>query len=259
MSDEKLVLYDVDGAVATITLNRPQAYNALTRGLHRELAAAFREAERSPAVRAVILTGAGRAFCSGQDLREFSFDGSLDLAAELRRSYNPLILRMRALGKPLVCAVNGPAAGAGMSLTLACDIRIAAAEARFATAFAKIGLIPDAGMTYFLPRIVGPARALELCMAAGELDAQAALAAGLVSAVHPAEELPAAARALAERLAAGPSLALSLMRRAFEFSQGASLEQALEYEAMAQQAAGQHPDFAEGVGAFREKRPARFS
>lgn len=258
MSDERLVLYAAEGGVATITLNRPQAYNALTRPLHRELFAAFREAERDAEVRAVILTGAGRAFCSGQDLRELTFDGSLDLAAELRGSYNPLILKIRALGKPVICAVNGPAAGAGMSLTLACDIRLAAAEARFATAFAKIGLIPDAGMTYFLPRIIGHARAVELCMAAGELDAQSALAAGLVSAVHPAEGLLGAARALAERLAAGPALALSLMRRAFDMSLGASLEQALEYEAMAQQSAGRHPDFAEGVTAFREKRPVRF-
>jgi len=259
MSDEKLVLYGAENGVATITLNRPGAYNALTRALHRELFAAFREAERDAAVRAVVLTGAGKAFCSGQDLREFSFDGSLDLAAELRKSYNPLILKMRGLGKPIVAAVNGPAAGAGMSLALACDIRLAAAGARFATAFARIGLIPDAGMTYFLPRIVGHARAVELCMTAGELDAEGALAAGLVSAVLPPEELPGAARGLAERLAAGPALATGLMRRAFEQSLGSSLEQALEYEAMAQRAAGAHADFAEGVAAFFEKRPARFS
>jgi 2-(1,2-epoxy-1,2-dihydrophenyl)acetyl-CoA isomerase len=227
MSDEKLVLYTVENQVATITLNRPQAYNALTRELHRALLAAFREAERDDGVRAVVLSGAGKAFCSGQDLREVPLDGSLDLGAELRASYNPLILKIRGLGKPVVCAVNGPAAGAGMSLTLACDIRLAAEGARFATAFVKIGLMPDAGMTYFLPRIVGHARALELCMTGGELDAPAALTAGLVSAVHPAEELPGAAQALAERLAGGPALALSLLRRAFDMSANASLSQML--------------------------------
>lgn len=258
MSTESIVLYAVADRIATITLNRPQAYNALTRPLHRELIAAFRQAARDEAVRAVILTGVGKAFSAGQDLREFSTDGSLSLAAALRESYNPLIVQMRGLGKPLIAAVNGPAAGAGMSLTLACDIRIAATTARFATAFVKIGLVPDAGMTYFLPRLIGHPRAVELCMTGGELDAATAHAWGLVSSLHEPEGLLDAARELAGRLAAGPSPALSLMRRGFDFSLDASLEQMLEYEAMAQEAAGHSPDFVEGIRAFLEKRPARF-
>ena len=255
---EQAVLYTVEGAVATITLNRPQFYNALTQALHRELFEAMRKAERDDAVRCVVLTGAGKAFCSGQDLNEIPTDGSFSLGDALRRSYNPLVQKMRGLGKPLIAAVNGVAAGAGMSLTLACDLRICVDHARFVTAFVKIGLIPDAGMTYFLPRLIGYPRALELCMSGGEIDAQTALQWGLANRVVSAEEFPTTVRAIAEQFAAGPRSALSLVRRAIDRSTNASLDEMLEFEAMAQEAMGRSPDLAEGIAAFKEKRRANF-
>jgi len=259
MSSDSTVLYDVSGEVATLTLNRPDVYNALNAQLHADLMAALRQAERDASVRAVLITGAGKAFCSGQDLREIAVDGAAELIGErLRASYNPLVMKLRGLAVPVIAAVNGVAAGAGMSLALACDLRVAGAGARFVNAFARIGLIPDCGMTYVLPRLIGQARAFELSALGGELDAPTALAWGLVNRVVPDDELLAAARALAEQLAHGPAKAISMLKRALQRSQDATLEEMLAYEAQAQQAVAAHPDFAEGVAAFREKRPARF-
>lgn len=259
MSAEATVLYEAADGVATLTMSRPEVYNALNARLHSDLMAALRTAERDAAVRAVILTGAGKAFCSGQDLREFPATGAADMIGErLRASYNPLVEKLRGIQKPVVAAVNGVAAGAGMSIALACDMRVAGEGSRFVNAFARIGLIPDCGMTYLLPRLVGQARAFELSALGGELDAATALQWGLVSRVVPDAELLPAARALAAQLAAGPALAISLIKRSLERSHGATLAEMLEYEAQAQQAAGAHPDFAEGVAAFREKRPASF-
>jgi 2-(1,2-epoxy-1,2-dihydrophenyl)acetyl-CoA isomerase len=259
MSDTPTVRYEVSDAIATITLNRPEVYNAFNAQLHRELIGALRQAERDPAVRCVVLTGAGKAFCSGQDLKEFGdVSKEIDIGARIRELYNPLIRKLRGMSLPVIAAVNGPAAGAGMSLALACDLRVAAEGARFSAAFVGIGLIPDSGMIYFLPRLVGHARAFELCATGAPVDAATALQWGLVNAVASAEEFPAAVRQLAERLAGGPATAIGLIKRALEMSQQAGLDEVLEYEAQAQQVAGASPDFPEGVAAFREKRRPRW-
>ncbi|MBX0329520.1 enoyl-CoA hydratase/isomerase family protein [Oscillochloris sp. ZM17-4] len=252
---EQTILYAADGPIATITLSRPEVYNALNAQLHRELMDALRQAERDPAVRCVVITGAGKAFCSGQDLREFADLGRLDIGARLRQSYNPLVNRIRGMGKPVVAAVNGPAVGAGMSLALACDFRVAAMSASFAAAFVNIGLIPDSGLTYFLPRLIGQSRALELCMTGAQVDASTAREWGLVNVLAADDDFPEAVRQFATTLADRPAQAISLIKRALEMSQYADLSQVLEYEAEAQVVAGAHPDFAEGVAAFREKRP----
>lgn len=254
------VLYAVSDSVATLTLHRPEVFNALNAQLHADLLAALQRAERDPQVRTVVITGAGKAFCSGQDLREFPAEGAAALIGQrLRQSYNPLVTRLRALPKPVIAAINGVAAGAGLSLALACDLRLAAESARLVVAFARIGLVPDCGMTYTLPRLIGQARAFELAARGGELDASTALQWGMLNRVVPDADLAEVARELAMELARGPSLAISLIKRSLEFSQHATLEAALNYEAMAQEAAGAHPDFTEGVAAFREKRPARFA
>jgi 2-(1,2-epoxy-1,2-dihydrophenyl)acetyl-CoA isomerase len=256
MDEETTVLYELTDGVATITLNRPQAYNAFTTVMHAELMAALKRAERDEAARCIVLTGAGKAFCSGQDLKDLAPDESFGVL--VRERYNPLILKLRGIPKPIVAAVNGVAAGAGMSLALACDLRVAVDTARFVAAFANVGLVPDSGLSYLLPRLIGPARALELCMTGGTLDAATAQAYGMINLVAPAEEFPAAVRQLAERLANGPATAIGLIKRSFELAASATLEQALDYEAQAQQVAGLGPEYAEGLRAFREKRPPKF-
>jgi 2-(1,2-epoxy-1,2-dihydrophenyl)acetyl-CoA isomerase len=256
MSEEKTVLYELGGGVATITLNRPQAYNAFTAQMHRDLADALKQVERDELVRCVVLIGAGKAFCSGQDLKDLAPGQSFGTL--VRERFNPLVLRLRAMPKPIIAAVNGVAAGAGMSLALACDLRVAVDTARFVAAFANVGLVPDTGMSYFLPRLIGPTRALELCMTGGTLDAATAYDYGMLNAVASADEFPAAVRQLAERLADGPARALGLIKRSLDLAQSTTLEQALDYEAQAQEVAGGGPEYAEGVQAFREKRQPRF-
>jgi 2-(1,2-epoxy-1,2-dihydrophenyl)acetyl-CoA isomerase len=256
MNEESTVLYELNDGVATITLNRPQAYNAFTLRMHAELIGALKQAERDEAARCIVLTGAGKAFCSGQDLKDLAPGESFGRL--VRGRYNPLVLRLRAIPKPIVAAVNGVAAGAGMSLALACDFRVAIDTARFVAAFANVGLVPDTGMSYFLPRLIGLTRALELCMTGGTLDAATAQSYGMLNAVASAEEFPAAVRKLAERLAHGPATALGLIKRSFDLSLGATLEQALDYEAQAQEVAGLSPEYAEGVLAFRDKRQPKF-
>ena len=250
---------DVEDAIATLTLDRPDALNSLTVPLKEELLRAFRELARNDAVRVVILTGAGRAFCAGQDLRERLEPDAAPLATEIRERYNPIILAMRGLEKPIVGAINGIAAGAGASLAFACDIRIAAEGASFLLAFGRVGLVPDSGATWFLPRLVGPAKAAELALTGEPLSAADAERFGLVVAVVPADELAGAARALASRLAAGAPRALGMTKRALDRATTSTLEESLEYEAWLQGIAGATADHAEGIAAFIEKRPPRFT
>ncbi len=247
----------VDG-IATITLDRPDALNALTVPMKQELLAALRSAERDRAVRAVILTGAGRAFCAGQDLRERLDPDAAPLGTELRERYNPIIRAMRSLEKPIVGAINGVAAGAGASLAFACDLRIAAEEASFALAFGRVGLIPDSGATWLLPRLVGGARAAQIALLNDPVSADAAFAMGLVTRVAASEGLGDAAREMAGRLAKGAPVAIALTKRALNAAWDRGLDSALEYEAFLQDLAGRTKDHAEGVAAFMEKRAPRF-
>jgi 2-(1,2-epoxy-1,2-dihydrophenyl)acetyl-CoA isomerase len=250
---------EVAGAVATITLDRPDALNALTIELKEALLAAFGQVAADPAVRAVVLTGTGRAFCAGQDLRERLEPGAAPLADEIRVRYNPLIRAMRTLDKPIIGAVNGVAAGAGASLAFACDIRLAAEGASFLLAFGRVGLVPDSGATWTLPRLVGGSKAAELALTGDSLSAADAERFGLVARVVPANALLGEAQALAARLAAGAPRALALTKRALDASWGATLDQQLETEARLQGEAGATSDHAEGVAAFVERRTPRFT
>jgi len=254
-----LVEVDADAGVATITLNRPDALNALTVPMKQALLAVFRRLERDKAVRAVILTGAGRAFCAGQDLRERLEPDAAPLGVEVRERYNPIVRAMRNLPKPIVGAINGVAAGAGASLAMACDIRIASDAASFALAFGRVGLVPDSGATWFLPRLVGATRAAELALLNDSVSAADAVRLGLVGRVVPAADLATEARAVADRLAAGAPRAIALTKRALNAAWEHDLEAALEYEAQLQDLAGRTKDHAEGMAAFLEKRPPRFT
>ena len=250
---------EVADAVALVTLDRPEALNALTVGLKVELLAAFRAIARDRSIRAVVLTGAGRAFCAGQDLKERQSPDAAPLAVELRERYNPIVRAMRALDQPIVGAINGVAAGAGASLAFACDIRVAAAEASFMLAFGRIGLVPDSGATWLLPRLVGGAKAAQLALTTDPLSAADAERFGLVAAVVPADEVVEAARAVAVRLAGLAPAALASTKHALDRAWDIDLERALEEEAHRQGVAGASADHAEGMAAFLEKRPPRFT
>jgi 2-(1,2-epoxy-1,2-dihydrophenyl)acetyl-CoA isomerase len=244
-----------DGAVLTITLNRPDVLNALNGPTHRALAGALKDA-RDDGVRAVVLTGAGRGFCVGQDLQEFGEMPSI--ADDLRERYHPNIHAIRELEKPVIAAVNGPAAGAGMSLACACDIRIAASSATFVPAFVNIGLVPDSGGTFFVTRILGYARAFEWLCSGRRLTAPEAHAWGLVSEVVDDDALPARAAELAGELAALPTRAIGMTKRLLDRAASSGLEEQLEREAQLQAAATQSEDFREGVAAFLAKRKPEF-
>jgi 2-(1,2-epoxy-1,2-dihydrophenyl)acetyl-CoA isomerase len=250
---------DVEAGVATITLNRPDALNSLTVPMKQALLAALRRVERDVSVRAVILTGAGRAFCAGQDLRERLEPDAAPLGVEVRERYNPIVRAMRGMPKPIVGAINGAAAGAGASLAMACDIRIASDAASFALAFGRVGLVPDSGATWFLPRLVGAAHAAELALLNDGISAADALRIGLVGRIVPATELDSEARSVAARLAAGAPKAIALTKRALDAAWTHDLDAALEYEAHLQDVAGRTKDHAEGMAAFLEKRPPRFT
>jgi 2-(1,2-epoxy-1,2-dihydrophenyl)acetyl-CoA isomerase len=251
--------YEVADAVATITLDRPDALNALTVAAKLELLGAFEAVAADRSIRAVILTGAGRAFCSGQDLKERLEPDAAPLDVELRERYNPIIRAMRALDRPIVGAINGIAAGAGASLAFACDLRIAAEGASFLLAFGRVGLIPDSGATWLLPRLVGPAKAAEMALLAEPLSAADAERFGLVMRVVPDEALLDEARAIAGRLAGLAPRAIALTKLALDEAWGVDFEAALEGEARLQGEAGSTADHAEGIAAFLEKRPPRFT
>jgi 2-(1,2-epoxy-1,2-dihydrophenyl)acetyl-CoA isomerase len=245
-----------EGGVLTITLNRPDVLNAFNADLHRALGAALKDA-RAEDVRVVVITGAGRGFCVGQDLTEFR-EAAGDIAGRLRGSYHPNILAIRALEKPVIAAVNGPAAGAGLSLACACDVRLASDEATFVPAFINIGLVPDSGSTYLVRRLLGTARAFEWMSSGRRLTAAEAHAWGLVSEVVEADRVQARAAELAGELAALPTRGIALTKRLFDHAEHTTLEEQLELEAQLQAAATRTPAFAEGVAAFLEKREPRF-
>ena len=245
-----------DGAVLTITLNRPDVLNAFTADMHRELVGAFKEA-REPEVRAVVVTGAGRGFCVGQDLNEFG-EAARDIAGRLRRHYHSTVLAVRELEKPVLAAVNGPAAGAGLSFACACDLRLAAESATFVPAFINIGLVPDMGGTFFVRRLVGTSRAFEWMTSGRRLSAAEALEWGLVSEVVADDRLAERAAERAAELAALPTRGIGLTKRLFDHAETATLDEQLEFEAQLQAAATQTADFQEGVSAFLEKRQPNF-
>ena len=246
-------------AIATVTLDRPDALNALTGRMLADLLAAFRRIGRDRSIRAVVLKGAGRAFCAGQDLKERLEPDAPPLAVVVRERYNPIIAAMRSIDQPIVGAINGVAAGAGASLAFACDVRVAAETASFALSFGRIGLVPDSGATWFLPRLVGPAKAAELALTGETLSATDAERLGLVAKVVPPEALGGEARAIAERLAGLAPVALAQTKRALERSWTLDLETALEEEAWRQGIAGATDDHTEGIAAFVEKRAPHFN
>jgi 2-(1,2-epoxy-1,2-dihydrophenyl)acetyl-CoA isomerase len=261
------VLYEVEQGVGTITFNRPAVLNAINPPMIEELQDVFSTVRDDANVRAVVLTGAGRGFCSGADLKgrqrvkpgEGGPGASKASAERLRRTYNPLILAIRTIEKPFIASVNGVAAGAGCNIALACDIVVASEEARFGNVFVRIGLIPDCGGHFFLPRLIGFHKAAELMFTGELIDAREAERIGLINRVLPHAELPQYTRELAERLARGPTRAIGLCKRTLNIGATADLATALDAEAEGQGLASQTEDHWEGVQAFLEKRPARFS
>jgi 2-(1,2-epoxy-1,2-dihydrophenyl)acetyl-CoA isomerase len=246
-----------DGAVLTITLNRPEVLNALNGAMHEGLAAALHEAAE-PDVRAVVLTGAGRGFCVGADLSELPRDPRA-IRELLRRRFNPNIRTICRLEKPVIAAVNGPAAGAGLALAMACDLRLAAESASFVPAFIGIGLVPDSGLSHTLPRLIGPPAAFEWLVSGRKMTAREAAERGLVSRVVPDGELAAATVALADDLARKPTVAVGLTKTLIAHAGEITLDEQLDLEAQLQAVAAGTADFAEGVAAFLEKRPPDFT
>ena len=258
----EFVLYDVADRVATITLNRPERLNALNPGLRQELLEAVTDSDTSDDVRVIVVTGAGRGFCSGGDVKAMNEANEAGRAGTLEDKISPLrdkaVLAMRDASKPLIAAVNGAAAGAGMNIALACDIRIASKQARFGQTFSRRGLHPDWGGTYFLPRIVGMAKACELIFTGKMIDAGEALQLGIVSRVVEHDELMTATMELAKSIAAGPPIAIRLAKRAIYKSLDSSLRDALEFETYAQNICRETEDAKEGIRAFVEKREPQF-
>jgi len=251
------VLTARDDAVLTITLNRPEVFNAFNAALHAELAAALAEAAE-PSVRAVVITGAGKGFCAGQDLKEFQ-EMPESIQERLEQTYHPNIRAIRSLEKPVLAAVNGPCAGAGLSLACACDLRIAADAATFVPGFIGIGLVPDSGGSYFIRRLLGTARAFDWMTTNTRLTAAEAHAWGLVNEVVEAGELAAHVADVAGIYARLPTRGIALTKRLFDHGDTATLEEQLQLEAQLQQEATETADFAEGVAAFIEKRPPKFT
>jgi 2-(1,2-epoxy-1,2-dihydrophenyl)acetyl-CoA isomerase len=262
---DKTVLYETRGAVALITLNRPQALNSFTRAMHQELWAAFDQIEADKSIRALVITGAGRGFCAGADLAEFDFAPGPDLVKRadpgpiIEQAFNPTVRKLQALRVPTVAAVNGVAAGAGASLAMTCDLAIAAPGASFIQAFSKIGLVPDAGGTWFLVKRLGLARALGCAMLGNKLSAKDAKEQGMIWDVAPeGEDCVEAAMKLAQRLATMPTKALVETRRLLRAAASNELDAQLDAERDTQSALGRTHDYIEGVTAFLQKRPAQF-
>ncbi len=256
MSDE-MILTDVKDGVLTVTLNRPKA-NAFNTEMSQALTKVFRDAGRNDAARVVLLTGAGKLFSAGQDVTEFGEGEHISFRKHLLKTYNPLIIEMRRLEKPVIGAINGAVAGAALGIALACDLRIAADNARFVVGFSGIGLAPDSAVSLMLPTLIGLGRAAEAAFLNQPISAELALAWGLVNRIVPAEELPVAAAAWAAELAKGPVHAMGYTKRDFNKAILPNLEEVLDYEAHIQEIAGTGTDHKEGLAAFREKREAKY-
>ena len=250
--------YEVSEGVAILTMNRPDKFNVFNERMNKEITDALKQAQKDPEVRCILLTGAGRAFNAGQDLGDV-LGGDVDFGGFLRNRYNPMILQFQKTEKPIIAAINGVAAGAGMSIALACDIRLASDKASLVNAFVNIGLVPDSGGCYYLPRIVGMGKALELAMTGEKVPAEEALRLGLVNQVYPTEQFWEESLAYARKLAALPTRGIGLIKRTMYKGLELGLEETLEYEAYAQEIAGQTADYKEGVNAFMEKRAPRFT
>ena len=256
--NESTILIATAGAVRTLTLNRPAALNSFTSAMHGELLPALEQAAADPAIRAVVITGSGRGFCAGQDLADPAMQAGVDVGAVVRRHYLPLAQRLRSMPVPVIAAVNGVAAGAGANFALCCDFVIAARSASFVQAFSKIGLVPDCGGTWLLPRLVGRARALGLALTGDKLPAEEAERMGLIWKCVDDAALMDSAQALAQRLALMPTQALAQTRRLIDQAPTQAFADALEQEALAQSVQGGSADFAEGVAAFLAKRAPLF-
>jgi 2-(1,2-epoxy-1,2-dihydrophenyl)acetyl-CoA isomerase len=258
MSYTCLSLRIADG-VATLALNRPEVYNALNDEITYEMQDALKAIAKDDAVRVVVLTGEGKAFCSGQDLKASAGQENRSFMDSLHKRYNPIIRAMRNLPKPIVCRLNGVAAGAGCSLALACDVIVASEDATLIEVFVNIGLVPDSGSSYFLPRLVGMSRAFELCSMGTKVKASEAAAMGLVSMVVPADQLDTAVKRYTDYYAQAPTKAIGLIKKMLNKSATSTLEEMLDYEAYCQEIAGSSADYKEGVKAFLEKRKAVFT
>ena len=263
MSDEKILLTEKKNGVGIITLNRPDKLNTFSDELTFQLQDALKEMEKDKEVRAIILTAAGRGFCAGQDLQSRSIAQEMgerpSLGDSIRRRYNPIVIKLRRIEKPIIAAVNGVAAGAGASIAFACDYRIVTDKVNFIQSFTKVGLIPDSGATFILTRLVGLTKAFELMLSADKLSAEEALNLGIINKIVGEDDLMKEAVALAEKLAAGPTKAFGLTKRAVNRAVFDDLEELLEYEASLQEIAGRSDDFAEGVKAFVEKRTPQYT
>jgi 2-(1,2-epoxy-1,2-dihydrophenyl)acetyl-CoA isomerase len=258
MRNYEFIRYNVEAGAATITLNRPDVYNALNDGLTYELQDVFRQVAKDDAVRVIVLTGEGKAFCSGQDLKTAAGQEKRSFIDSLHKRYNPIIKSMRELPKPIIARVNGVAAGAGCSLALACDMIIAAEDAVFLEAFVNIGLVPDSGSSYFLPRMIGSLKAFEMCAMGKRISATDALAMGLINRCVKAADLDGTVAEHVTYFATAPTKSIGLIKKMLNRSMSSTLDEMLEYEAYCQEIAGTSADYREGVTAFLEKRKPSF-
>jgi 2-(1,2-epoxy-1,2-dihydrophenyl)acetyl-CoA isomerase len=258
MPNYETLKYELTNGVLTIIMNRPEVFNALNEQMKKDLNDAFKEAEKDPGIRCVVLRGAGeKAFCSGQDLKEHS-GSKRSLKESLEKSYNPLVRKMRSMEKPIIGMINGVAAGAGLSVALACDMRIMSTTAKLIEVFIRIGLVPDSGSHWFLPRLVGMARAFEYAATGRDITAEEAERVGLVNKIAPPDQLQKVTMDIASSLAKAPTKAIGLIKRTLNKSLASDLDTILDYEAYIQQVASETEDHKEGVTAFLEKRPAQF-
>lgn len=252
------ILFEIQSGVAKITLNRPDKLNSFNRAMSLELISALEQAEGDDSVRAILLTGAGRGFCAGQDLSEAVGDDAYEIEDIIEKQYNPIVKLLRRIEKPIVCAVNGVAAGAGANIAFACDITIASSEAKFIQSFAAIGLIPDSGGTFYLPRMVGMQNAAALMMTGDKVTADRAKELGLIYDTAPAEKLMENTTELAQKLALMPTKGIGLTKRALNESMSNSFDEQLSLEQKLQKEASESYDYNEGVSAFLEKRKPNF-